>query len=99
MERLQKFNEYFENPRKIKIKEIVQLFYDLGFHYAWGYYISDNNKQHRMTIRKTGKRFVIERTKKGNYWIDKDRIVISRDNVDLDGLKSKIVDYFNLEEN
>ena len=97
---IQSFNEHKENLNISDVSSsfsmIKKILIDLDFHHSWGYWISNQNKQHRIKIETTKNRIYLDMTKNGNYFdLNNDRITIDKKNIDLDNIKNQLIQYFN----
>jgi len=90
----QKYNE----PIKLahSFSGIKKLLNGLGFHYLFGYYVSNKNKLYCIRIETTINKIYFDMSKNGNYFdLDNDRVIIDKKNIDLQNIKNQIMQYFN----
>jgi hypothetical protein len=97
---IQNFGEFKENLNisdvSSSFSDIKKLLIDLGFHHSWGYWISNQNKQHRINIETSKNRIYLDMTKRGNYFdLNTDRITINKKDINIDDIKNQLVQYFN----
>ena len=100
LKHIKRFNELQENLNISDVgssfSDIKKLLIDLGFHHSWGYWISNQNKQHKIKIETSKNRIYLDMTKRGNYFdLNNDRITINKKDINIDDIKNKLVQYFN----
>ncbi len=79
---------------KFSFSDIKNLLIEIGFHYSWGYFISNKNKAHRIKIQNSNDTFIFYITKRGNYFDNNKFIIEKKEKLSL--IKNKIITYFDV---